>query len=246
MLRIRFANVIASTATLPAGSLTMRSARLRSATTGFLAGRKSIVKLGRLDPGRDGALRQARPAPRIRWRGAERGSKGLWSRENRWYSEGSGCEDVMASSGRGDWLTPVSTIVPVWPALVYHDHESSESPQPSRRLSSPAPWRLLAGSETSTKVAVPRPFPREPDGFHLRCRVTARGLPGTPALSNRVSAVARNREHHDESIFETSHPERSVAFVHMTWAVEGEPTFPYTAGYISWEAFYAAWAYSDA
>ena len=54
-------------------------------------------------------------------------------------------------------------------------------------------------------------------------------------------AVARNREHHDEFIFETSHPDMPVAFVHRTWAVESDPTFPDTVGYPAWEAFRAAW-----
>jgi hypothetical protein len=69
--------------------------------------------------------------------------------------------------------------------------------------------------------------------------------PGHPLYRARVVAVGRNRHDPNEFLFRTARPGMPLAFVHLTWAVEKTPTFPWVQGYESWEAFRAAWATDD-
>lgn len=59
-------------------------------------------------------------------------------------------------------------------------------------------------------------------------------------------AVAQATDDPNEFLFATDHPKFPVAFVHLTWTVESSPTFPYTVGYSSWEAFQQEWSRSSA
>lgn len=108
----------------------------------------------------------------------------------------------------------------------------------------PEPWRPLADSEASTELvrSLADPLDEEPLAFTFEAELQREVCPEHPLHAVECLAVARNREHFDEFIFATAHPDMPVAFVHLTWTVESTPTFPYTVGYPSWEAFRAAWA----
>jgi hypothetical protein len=58
--------------------------------------------------------------------------------------------------------------------------------------------------------------------------------------------VAQAHDDPNEFVFVTDNPALPIAFVHLTWAVERDPSFPYTVGYRSWEEFRRAWTASDA
>jgi hypothetical protein len=69
--------------------------------------------------------------------------------------------------------------------------------------------------------------------------------PGHPLYRVVCVAVGRNREDPNEFLFGTDRPGMPLAFVHLTWAVEREPNFPWVQEYASWEAFRAAWTEPD-
>ncbi len=119
-------------------------------------------------------------------------------------------------------------------------------PDPPDHFFWPNPWRPLDESEASNEVLVARPFAEEPRAFTFEAELQREVCPGHPLHRIECRAVARSREHHDEFIFVTARPDMPVAFVHLTWTIESDPTFPYTVGYTSWEAFRAAWADSGA
>jgi hypothetical protein len=66
--------------------------------------------------------------------------------------------------------------------------------------------------------------------------------PEHPLHGRSCVAVARADDDPNEFVFVTDNPEFPIAFVHLTWAIERSPTWPYTVGYRSWEEFQAAWA----
>jgi hypothetical protein len=106
----------------------------------------------------------------------------------------------------------------------------------------PPPWRPLGEAEAATDVIVPQPFASDPAAFTFEAELQHEVGPGHPLHRVECRAVARSREHPDELVFVTAHPAMPNAFVHLTWGVERDPTFPYTFGYASWAAFAAAWA----
>jgi hypothetical protein len=69
--------------------------------------------------------------------------------------------------------------------------------------------------------------------------------PGHPLYGVVCVTVGRNREDPNEFLFMTNRPGMPLVFVHLTWAMERDPTFPWVQGYESWEAFRAAWAEPD-
>lgn len=119
-------------------------------------------------------------------------------------------------------------------------------PGPPDGFSWPDPWHPLVESEASNEVLGPQPFAEDPKTFTFEAELQHEVCPSHPLYRVECRAVARSREHHDEFIFVTAHPGMPVAFVHLTWTIESNPTFPYTVGYPSWDAFRAAWAKSGA
>ncbi len=65
----------------------------------------------------------------------------------------------------------------------------------------------------------------------------ATAIPYTESPSNQ--SVSTNATP-DEFLFLTDHPEMPLAFVHLTWAVETDPVWPWTKGFAS-IAEWAAW-----
>ena len=104
----------------------------------------------------------------------------------------------------------------------------------------------LDKAAASNEVLVPQPFAEDPRAFTIEAELEHEVCPGHPLYGIECRAVARNREHHDEFIFATARPDMPVAFVHLTWAVESNPAFPYVVGYPSWAAYRAAWAKLEA
>jgi hypothetical protein len=103
----------------------------------------------------------------------------------------------------------------------------------------PYPWRPLADPEL-----VP-PFHEGLRAFTLEAELQREVCPGHPLYRVECRAVARNVEDIDEFIFATAKPQMPVAFVHLTWAVERSPAFPFPVAYPSWEAFRSSWADAD-
>ena len=98
----------------PSSGLTTRSARYAAMRLGLLAGRRDggvagaelVAQPGGPDPAGDGppAAGQDGAEEQQGEPGADRRSRAAASRENHWHGAGSGCEDVMAGSVRGDRL----------------------------------------------------------------------------------------------------------------------------------------------
>ncbi|HYT92621.1 MAG TPA: hypothetical protein VEL76_28150 [Gemmataceae bacterium] len=65
--------------------------------------------------------------------------------------------------------------------------------------------------------------------------------PEHPLHGRSCLAVAQAKDDPNEFVFLTDNPAFPIAFVHLTWAVEKSPTFPYTLGYPSWDEFKRAW-----
>ena len=105
----------------------------------------------------------------------------------------------------------------------------------------PDPWRPIIRTEAGTEVIAPQPFAPDPASFTLEAELQHEVGLDHPLHRVECRAVARSLDHPDEFLFVTAHPLFPIAFVHLTWAVEGNPAFPYTVGYSSWEAFRAAW-----
>ena len=59
-------------------------------------------------------------------------------------------------------------------------------------------------------------------------------------------AVAFNADDVNEFLFTTDRPGAPIAFVHLTFKAENDPTWPYTVCYPGWEAFRVAWEVQDA
>ncbi len=109
----------------------------------------------------------------------------------------------------------------------------------------PALWRPLTESEASREVICPQPFSEDPLGFTFEAELEREVCSGHPLYQVECWAVARNGDHPDEFLFATANPSYPLAFVHLTWSVETEPTFPYTIGYRTWEVFRSAWENSS-
>jgi hypothetical protein len=84
-------------------------------------------------------------------------------------------------------------------------------------------------------------FGDEPPEPWLAAELQREVCPRHPLHGRECQAVAQATDDPNEFLFATNHPELPVAFVHLTWSVESTPTFPYTVGYRSWEAFRIAW-----
>jgi len=69
--------------------------------------------------------------------------------------------------------------------------------------------------------------------------------PGHVLLGRTCRAVAYNPKHCDEFLFVTDDPLNPLAFVHLTWQIERDPTWPYTITYAGWVAFWLAWTESQ-
>src|SRR5947209_2870379 len=85
----------------------------------------------------------------------------------------------------------------------------------------------------------PLPFP---EGFLGRVRSLEAELqsevsPGHPLHQVESKVVAWNGQDPNEFLFATAKPGMPLAFVHLTWQPEQEPTWPYTVGYPDWETF---------
>jgi hypothetical protein len=119
-------------------------------------------------------------------------------------------------------------------------------PGPPEDYCWPGPWRPVAESEAATEVIAPQPFAPAPASFTFEAELQHEVCPGHSLHGVECRAVARSREHPDEFVFVTADPLLPIAFVHLTWTVESDPAFPYTVGYLSWEAFRSAWVEADA
>lgn len=115
-------------------------------------------------------------------------------------------------------------------------------PLPLKCFAWPAPWRRLDHSEISNDVIAGHDCAELAVDFTFFEAELRREVPAGHLLHGvECRAVARSRDHPDEFIFATNRPGMPVAFVHLTWAVESNPAFPYTVGYPSWVAFQEAW-----
>lgn len=95
-------------------------------------------------------------------------------------------------------------------------------PAPWKPLPVPSGWLGLvesAEAELQSEVCERHPL------YRVRCRV-----------------LAWNAEDTNEFLFATDAPDMPVAFVHLTWKRERDPTWPYTIGYSGLGAFYTAWS----
>ncbi len=65
--------------------------------------------------------------------------------------------------------------------------------------------------------------------------------PGHPLYRVKCQAIAWNEADPNEFLFATARKDMPLAFVHLTWKSEHDPSWPYTVGYNDWEAFQRAW-----
>ncbi len=94
-------------------------------------------------------------------------------------------------------------------------------PRPWKPLPLPSGWLGQVGSveaELQSEVCEGHPL------YHVPCRV-----------------VAWNVDDPNEFLFVTDNPAMPLVFVHLTWQAERDPTWPYTVGYLGWNAFRTAW-----
>lgn len=64
---------------------------------------------------------------------------------------------------------------------------------------------------------------------------------GHPLFGMTCRAVGFHADDPNEFLFATDSPAAPLAFVHLTWKAERDPTWPYTISYPGWEAFRDAW-----
>jgi hypothetical protein len=69
---------------------------------------------------------------------------------------------------------------------------------------------------------------------------------GHPLYSESCRVVGWNTEDPNEFLFVTANAEMPLAFVHLTWKSESDPTWPFTVGYPGWDAFRLAWNAEEA
>lgn len=62
-----------------------------------------------------------------------------------------------------------------------------------------------------------------------------------PLYRVHYRAVAWNADDVNEFLFITDHNEMPLAFVHLTWQAERDPTWPFTVGYLGWSEFRMEW-----
>lgn len=107
----------------------------------------------------------------------------------------------------------------------------------------PAPWEPIA--DESRSLGFPRVMGEVFGGYEAAASLSAEPqrecCPAHPLHGRTCVPVASARDDPNEFLFATDHPEYALAFVHLTWAVERGPVFPYTVAYGSWEAFELAW-----
>ena len=94
----------------------------------------------------------------------------------------------------------------------------------------------------------PLPFPQGWLGKveSVEAELQSEVCPDHPLYREKCKVVARNAEDPNEFLFVTSNPEMPLAFVHLTWKAERDPTWPYTVGYSGWDTFRQAWLTEDA
>lgn len=161
------------------------------------------------------------------------------------------CEDVAAAP-RGTTDSVVSAVVPDGSASVHSIPAFRQAlrepmiPGPPDDFPWPEPWRPLDESEASNEILAPQPFAEASKAFTFEAELQQEVCRGHPLYRIACRAVARNRDHHDEFLFVTARPDMPIARVHLTWAAESNPAFPYVEGYASWVAFRAAWAKPEA
>ena len=119
-------------------------------------------------------------------------------------------------------------------------------PPPPEDFRWPEPWRPVAEWEAANELIATQPFAPDRTSFTFEAELQHEVCPGHPLHRVECRAVARSCEHPDAFVFVTAHPLMPIAFVHLTWHVETDPSFPYTVGYPSWEAFRSAWTDADA
>jgi hypothetical protein len=118
------------------------------------------------------------------------------------------------------------------------------TPTPPDDFVWPAPWEPIPPEDTwygYPRLGGEATGEGQPSGSladELRREVS----PAHPLYRVRCSAVARNRQDPNEFLFLTDNPRMPLAFVHLTWAKEERPDFPWVEGYESWDAFRKAWA----
>jgi hypothetical protein len=115
------------------------------------------------------------------------------------------------------------------------------APTPPDGFEWPAPWEPIASEAFCS--AYPCFFTGtegEPPPTTISAEVQREACPGHPLYGVGCQAVAKSRNF-NEFLLLTTHPEMPLAFVHLTWRKEEQPTFPWVRGYESWEAFRQAW-----
>ena len=65
---------------------------------------------------------------------------------------------------------------------------------------------------------------------------------GHPLYRIACRVVGWNSADHNEFLFESANPDMPLAFVHLTFQAESDPTWPFTVGYPGWDEFGTAWA----
>ena len=64
---------------------------------------------------------------------------------------------------------------------------------------------------------------------------------GHPLYHVPCRVIGWNPDDTNEFLFVTGNPAMPLAFVHLTWKAERDPSWPYTVGYPGWDAFRSAW-----
>lgn len=89
-----------------------------------------------------------------------------------------------------------------------------------------------------------------PKGWHGLVRSAEAELQSETCLGHLLHniscrAVAYNADDVNEFLFTTESAAIPLAFVHLTYKAETDPTWPYTVSYSSWEEFRLAWQVSE-
>lgn|SRR5215468_3058097 len=82
----------------------------------------------------------------------------------------------------------------------------------------------------------------DPPGSSLVAELQREVCQAHPLYGRSCRVVAQSKDDPNEFVFVTDHSEYPIAFVHLTWQVETSPSFPWTVGYLSWEAFMNDWS----
>jgi hypothetical protein len=92
----------------------------------------------------------------------------------------------------------------------------------------------------------PQPWKPLPSGWlgrvgSIEAELQSEVCEGHPLYRVACRVVAWNAEDTNEFLFVTDNPAMPLAFVHLTWKAERDPTWPYTVGYPCWDGFRSAW-----